>query len=62
MKSAQKWEQDHQMRIHKNRIKNARKTHQSCINHKKPLTSDSTGLKNLLKEYELQQHYIVIFI
>lgn len=58
MKSAQKWEEDHQMKIHKNRIKRARNLRKSSQTREASRGQDSNKLKLLLQDYDLQQHFL----
>ena len=59
MKSLQKWENELKMRIHNSRIKQARNVRQSPKTRDVARKVDSTMLKFILKEFDLQQYYLV---
>lgn len=62
MKSQQKWEDDMKMKVHKNRIKQARNVRASPQTRDIQRKASYTALKSILKEYDLQNCFSVIII
>ena len=61
MKAAQKWEEEYQMKIHNNRIKQARNQRRSPKTRDLPRDHKDSLLKAMLKENNLQKYFQVNF-